>query len=135
MPENALTKSRYKRYPFIRDEMADVLASSSLVIARSGANTVWECAAAGKPMILIPLEKGNSRGDQVENAQLFVSRGAALMLSGENATSQCLTETLSQLKDNPQTLHDMALNSAALGLTRPAHVIADILISHVENPT
>ncbi|HKL84806.1 MAG TPA: undecaprenyldiphospho-muramoylpentapeptide beta-N-acetylglucosaminyltransferase [Treponemataceae bacterium] len=132
MPEKELTKSRYIRYPFIRDEMADVLAASSLVIARSGANTVWECAAAGKPMILIPLEKGNSRGDQVENARFFVSRGAALMLSGENANSQCLIETLHKLNEKPQVLKDMAANAAALGMTRPAKIIADILASYVD---
>lgn len=132
MPDKEPAKNRYKRYAFIREEMADVLAASSLVIARSGANTVWECAAAGKPMILIPLEKGNSRGDQVENARLFVSKGAALMLTGLNATSPCLIETVTKLKEKPQILKDMAENSAALGMTRPASIIADILISHIE---
>lgn len=122
------TAGRYKPYPFIRDEMADVLASASLVVARAGANTVWECAAAGKPMILIPLEKGSSRGDQVENAHFFETRGAAVSLTGENASAEKLCSVVSNLAQNPDALVAMASASARLIQANPAQIIADMLI-------
>lgn len=120
-------QGRYRAYPFIKEEMADVLAAASIVVARSGANTVWECAAAGKPMVLIPLEKGSSRGDQVENARYFVSHGAALMLTGDEATSARLAQVVSGLVAHPEVLSDMAANSHALGASRPAAEIARIV--------
>ena len=125
LPESL--KPGYKPYAFIRDEMADVLAAASIVVARSGANTVWECAAAGKPMVLIPLEKGSSRGDQVENARYFVSHGAALMLTGEEATAERLVNAVSGLVAHPEVISAMASNSRALGSARPAAEIARIV--------
>jgi UDP-N-acetylglucosamine--N-acetylmuramyl-(pentapeptide) pyrophosphoryl-undecaprenol N-acetylglucosamine transferase len=120
-------KERYKPYAFIREEMADVLAAAALVVARSGANTVWECAAAGKPMVLVPLEKGSSRGDQVENARYFVSHGAAIMLTGSEATAERLAETVMGLVAHEGVMKDMAQNSAALGADRPAARIAALV--------
>ena len=129
---NPLVASRYKPYAFIKTEMPDVLAASSLVIARSGANTVWECAAAGKPMILIPLDKGSSRGDQIENAQYFVSAGAAIMLTGADATPIRLAETVRKIFENSSVLSDMTANSSALGTVNPAILIASLLIEKLE---
>lgn len=126
---NPLTRERYKPFPFIRAEMPDVLAAASIVVARSGANTVWECAVAGKPMVLIPLEKGSSRGDQIENAQFFVSRGAAIMLTGADATPEKLSRVVIDLADNPRLFGDMSSNSASLGVTRPAALIADLILA------
>ena len=132
LPENPLTRERYKPFTFIRSEMPDVLAAASVVVARSGANTVWECAASGKPMILVPLEKGSSRGDQVENAAYFVSRGAAIMLTGTDATAEKLAETVLTFADNPDLREEMAAKSAVLGAVRPASVIADLVASKAE---
>jgi UDP-N-acetylglucosamine--N-acetylmuramyl-(pentapeptide) pyrophosphoryl-undecaprenol N-acetylglucosamine transferase len=119
--------ARYRPYPFIKAEMPDVLAAASLVIARSGANTVWECAAAGKPMVLVPLEKGSSRGDQVENAQFFVSRGAAVMLTGDEATPDKLADAVIRILGSGALSTDMSNNAAALGAVRPSSVIADLI--------
>lgn len=132
-PTNPLTRERYKPYPFIRSEMPDVLAASSLVVARSGANTVWECAAGGKPMVLVPLEKGSSRGDQIENASFFVSHGAAVMLTGADATPENLARTVAGILDNQKLRTNMAENAAALGSTRPAETIAALVAECAES--
>lgn len=128
---NALTRERYKPYPFIRGEMPDVLAASSIVVARSGANTVWECAASGKPMILIPLEKGSSRGDQIENAQFFVSAGAAFMLLGFDATSEKLVQLTFKLFEDRKLYAEMVANTALLGVVRPAALIAGLILERI----
>jgi len=129
---NPLVLERYKPYAFIKNEMPDVLAASALVIARSGANTVWECAAAGKPMILVPLDRGSSRGDQIENARYFVSAGAAIMLTGDDATPQRLVETVRKISQNKNILSDMTANSSALGTVNPALLIASLILKKIE---
>jgi UDP-N-acetylglucosamine--N-acetylmuramyl-(pentapeptide) pyrophosphoryl-undecaprenol N-acetylglucosamine transferase len=72
---------RYKPYPYFNDEMPHVIAAADLVLCRSGAGTIWECASLRKPMILLPLRGSGTRGDQVENARLFEKAGAALNLA------------------------------------------------------
>nr|WP_303935029.1 undecaprenyldiphospho-muramoylpentapeptide beta-N-acetylglucosaminyltransferase [Treponema denticola] len=124
----------YKPYPFIKKEMADVLSLSSIVVSRAGANTVWESAAAGKPMILVPLEKGSSRGDQIENAEFFKKKGAAEILLGEDVRPDIFIRLLRELgfEENisgNERLKNMALASAALAGEKPAIVIADFLKS------
>ena len=122
----------YKPYPFIKKEMADVLSLSSVVVSRAGANTVWESAAAGKPMILVPLEKGSSRGDQIENAEFFKKKGSAEILLGEDVRPDIFIRLLRDLgfEENisgNERLKNMALASAALAGEKPAIVIADFL--------
>lgn len=117
-------RMNYKPFPFIKDEMADVLAASSLVVARSGANTVWECAALGKPMILIPLEGSGTRGDQVDNARFFVQRGAAVMLTGADATAENLASAAERIGDSEKLRSDMGCNALSLSGAPPASVIA-----------
>ena len=75
-------------YPkgFFKDEHLDLIAAADLVIGRSGAGTLWECACIGTPMLLIPLSTGSSRGDQIQNARYFEEAGAARILMEEHGS-------------------------------------------------
>ena len=66
----------YVARPYFTTEMPDLYAGADLVLARAGAGTLWEAAAAKTPLFLVPLESG-SRGDQIRNAELFKRAGAA----------------------------------------------------------
>lgn len=105
----------YHPVPFIHAELPDILSASDVVMGRSGAGTIWEAAAAGKPMVLIPLAGSGTRGDQVENAAWFVARGAALSLEGNEANPAKLLEILSHLARDRQSRDRMAEASRALG--------------------
>lgn len=116
--DNFKAQKRYFPVDFISKEMPDVLAYATIVVSRSGAGAVWECAAAGKPMILIPLEKGSSRGDQLENAAWFEKRGAAMVLSGENVSREKLKEAVDSILDEKSgrdLLNSMAAAALELG--------------------
>lgn len=65
-------------------DMADIYALSDLVISRSGASAIFELLCLKKPMLLIPLSRRASRGDQILNAKDFCSKGYANMLSEED---------------------------------------------------
>ncbi len=121
-PDAAQSK-RYLPYAFFRSEMPDVLSVASVIVARAGAGTVWECATLGKPMVLIPLEKGSSRGDQVENARFFEKNGAAVMLTGVDVTRDRLLSALERCTAGEA----MAKASGALAAGNPALLIAGLL--------
>ncbi|MCR5553433.1 MAG: UDP-N-acetylglucosamine--N-acetylmuramyl-(pentapeptide) pyrophosphoryl-undecaprenol N-acetylglucosamine transferase [bacterium] len=67
-----------------------LICASSVVVSRAGSNTIFELALAHKPMLLIPLPKGASRGDQVENANYFKSKNIANVLLQENLNKTSL---------------------------------------------
>ncbi len=127
-PRSPELRARYKPFPFIGKEMPDVLAAADLVLARSGANTVWECAVTGTPMVLVPLTGSGTRGDQVDNARYFVERGAAVMLAGGEATAANLLDALQRAVATPGLLEKMAANSGALAGAPPAKTIARSLL-------
>ncbi|MGP1438913.1 MAG: undecaprenyldiphospho-muramoylpentapeptide beta-N-acetylglucosaminyltransferase [Treponema sp.] len=84
----------YKPFAFINDELPDLIYCSHIVISRSGSNTVWELATLGKPMVLLPLQQGSSRGDQLENARFFEKENAAIVLQDENKILDVLLNLL-----------------------------------------
>ncbi|MEN6476599.1 MAG: undecaprenyldiphospho-muramoylpentapeptide beta-N-acetylglucosaminyltransferase [Rectinema sp.] len=117
--------SRYRAFPYLDAEMPDVLAAADIVIGRAGAGTVWECAALGKPMVLIPLAGSGTRGDQVENARMAESAGAAKCLVGDNAASGVLLEAISGWLDDPEARAAAGRAAAGLGGVMSAGPAAD----------
>ena len=76
----------------------DYFALANLIVSRAGSNAINEFLVLNKPMLLIPLPKGNSRGDQILNAQNFTEKGFALTLNQENLTPKTLLEHINKLK-------------------------------------
>jgi UDP-N-acetylglucosamine--N-acetylmuramyl-(pentapeptide) pyrophosphoryl-undecaprenol N-acetylglucosamine transferase len=68
----------YRQFEFIAD-MGTLYACADLILARSGAGTVFEVLALKKPAIFVPLE-GQTRGDQWENAHYFERQGLCYIL-------------------------------------------------------
>ena len=130
-------KKNYRPFPFIYDEMPDVIAASDIVLSRAGANSIWECSVLGKPMILIPLCGSGTRGDQEDNAAYFEKCGAAVVLSRESVTDENLLNTLKTFldKDKRQRYAEASLQLSAG--KNPAETIAQILYNYLnfENST
>ncbi|MGP1520817.1 MAG: undecaprenyldiphospho-muramoylpentapeptide beta-N-acetylglucosaminyltransferase [Treponema sp.] len=122
LKENA---TYYRPFAFINEELPDLIYSSSIVVSRSGANTVWELATLGKPMVLIPLEQGSSRGDQVENAVFFARAEAAVVLQGENVGN--FFDTVINLLNDEKRRKIMGENSKKLSNINVVKSIVDIV--------
>ena len=106
---------------FIKEELPDLIASASIVISRSGSNTVWELATLGATMLLIPLEKGSSRGDQIENALFFSSKKAAITLREAMLKDDLFIKTINMLKNDDAlriSLHDNAKKLANVNVVK-----------------
>jgi UDP-N-acetylglucosamine--N-acetylmuramyl-(pentapeptide) pyrophosphoryl-undecaprenol N-acetylglucosamine transferase len=102
--------ARWQVRPFIED-MPAVFAQAHLVLSRSGASTVAELAAAGKPALLIPFAAATD-DHQRRNAEAMVEAGAAVMMlekevnDAENGREKLL-QTLVGLLTRPDKLAAM----------------------------
>ncbi len=109
-------------YPFI-DDMPQAFARADLVVCRSGASTVAEIAAAGKPAIFVPFPHA-ADDHQRRNAEALVRAGAALMIQESELTSARLVEAVVSLMRDPRQLARMGTAARALGHPDAARAIA-----------
>lgn len=81
------------------DDIGSIFKASDLVVSRAGSNTIFELALLKTPMLLIPLSKKASRGDQLENAEYFKRLKIAEVLTEENlhALEEAIDQTISRL--------------------------------------
>ena len=73
---------RYIPLPYA-DNMGDLYAVSDVVLSRAGATAVAELSALEKKALFIPLPKGTSRGDQLDNAILAKKYGGRVLYESE----------------------------------------------------
>jgi len=90
----------YQQFEYIHDELSDVIASADVVVTRAGSNSIFEFLALHKPMLLIPLSRAASRGDQILNAQSFQKAGYAEVLLEEELTDESFIKSLELLLSN-----------------------------------
>ncbi len=122
---------RYAPFAYIGDEMPDILAASGIVAGRAGAGTIWEAAALGKPMVLIPLAGAGTRGDQVENARMAEAAGAAISLEGEKASAEALKDALLGWIENPVRRADAEAACRTLSMIRGKDGNAESSADHI----
>jgi UDP-N-acetylglucosamine--N-acetylmuramyl-(pentapeptide) pyrophosphoryl-undecaprenol N-acetylglucosamine transferase len=112
--------------PFFSDLPAR-LASSHLVVSRSGAGTVAELAAIGRPSILVPLP-GAIDQDQFANAGVLSQADAALRIPQVEFTPDRLASEISGLAAEPTRLAAMAVNARKAGRLDAAERLADLVM-------
>ena len=111
------------------DDMPACFQRAHLVMARSGASSVAELAAAGKPSLLVPFAAA-ADDHQRHNAEAMVEAGAAAMLlEGELEVPGRLLETLIGLLSAPERLAAMAAAARTQAHPAAAEQIAARLVS------
>jgi UDP-N-acetylglucosamine--N-acetylmuramyl-(pentapeptide) pyrophosphoryl-undecaprenol N-acetylglucosamine transferase len=112
--------------PFFTDLPAR-LAANHLIVSRSGAGTVAELAAIGRPSILVPLP-GSIDQDQMANAGVLSQVGGALRIPQGEFTSDRLASEISALAAEPQRLAAMATAARSVGRLDAAERLADLVV-------
>jgi UDP-N-acetylglucosamine--N-acetylmuramyl-(pentapeptide) pyrophosphoryl-undecaprenol N-acetylglucosamine transferase len=112
--------------PFFTDLPAR-LASNHLVVSRSGAGTVSELAAIGRPSILVPLP-GSIDQDQFANAGVLSQAGGALRIPQGEFTPDRLASEISALAAEPAKLIAMAEAARKAGRLDAAVRLADLVV-------
>src|SRR5260370_7336039 len=93
--------------------MPQAFAQADLLLCRSGASTVAEVTAAGKPAIFVPFPQA-ADDHQRRNAEAIVAGGAAVLIPQAELTSERLSQTVIDLLSNPKRLQDMSERARAL---------------------
>ena len=130
----AATRQRYPRIPAgwklvpFLPKLAEEMAWADLVVCRSGAMTVAELAAAGRPSILVPFGAATG-GHQMENARALYRAGAAAVMEEKDLTAENLAGGIDQLlKDRPKLVL-MGQKAKNLGKPEAARELAKLLFS------
>lgn len=118
--------------PFFAD-LPQRLAGAHLVIGRSGASTVAELAAIGRPAVLIPYPYA-ADDHQTANARAFECAGACLVIPHADFTAKALAGHLQALFDAPERLAEMAAAAHAAGRPDAAARLADLVGELIATP-
>jgi UDP-N-acetylglucosamine--N-acetylmuramyl-(pentapeptide) pyrophosphoryl-undecaprenol N-acetylglucosamine transferase len=113
--------------PFFTD-LPRRMAESHLVIARSGAGTVAELMAIGRPAILVPLP-GALDDNQTPNADLLARADAGWRMAQAELTPDVLAQTLTRIFAQPSDLARRAAAAHALATPHAAEKLADVVES------
>ena len=105
-------------------DMTDCYQQADLMICRSGATTVAEIMAIGKPVILIPFPHASDNHQEL-NAGRLVRSKAAEMIRESDLTGSVLAERILFLASNPEMLDQMAFRARQLGNPFAARTITD----------
>jgi len=112
--------------PFFSDLPARI-AASHLIVSRSGASTVAELAAIGRPAILVPLPHALDQ-DQLANANVLATAGGAIVLKQDDFTPERLAHEIASLAADPGKLPAMAAGAKSAGVLDAADRLADLVL-------
>ena len=118
--------ARWRVVAFL-DDMPGRMAEASLVLCRSGATSVAELAAAGKPSLLVPFPQA-ADDHQRKNAEAFAREGAAAMLVEAEMSAEVLLRRLVGLLGDSHRLEEMAVRARALGKPEALRTIGRMVV-------
>jgi len=115
------------------DDMPRRFGDADLILCRSGASTVAELAASGKPAVLVPLPTA-ADNHQLKNAEVFASAGAAELRvqSGDEVMESFLLSDLSALLLNPVRRLDMSRRVRGLAHPDAVREIGQMVVGLVK---
>jgi UDP-N-acetylglucosamine--N-acetylmuramyl-(pentapeptide) pyrophosphoryl-undecaprenol N-acetylglucosamine transferase len=111
------------------DDMPAAFARADLLLCRSGASTVAEATAAGKPAIFVPFPQA-ADDHQRRNAEAIAQGGAAVLVPQAELTPERLMQVVTELFADPRRLKEMAERARALShddaAGRVARMVAEL---------
>ncbi len=115
--------------PYFAD-MAERIGAAHLMIGRSGATTVAELTAAGRPSILVPYPFATD-DHQTANAEAVASAGGAWLMPQDGFTANALAALIKRLLEDPRTLEEAASCARAIGIVDAAERLAGVVAQYL----
>jgi len=112
---------------FIQD-MPAAFARAHVLICRSGASTVAEIAASGRPAIFVPFPSA-ADDHQTRNAQAFVDAGAGVLLPQGELTAERLVAALQSIVSDGAQWQKMSAAARTLAHPDATKKIAEMVAS------
>lgn len=97
--KNQIKFNGYYQVEYMND-IEKAFSIASICVSRAGSNSIFELLSLKIPCLLIPLPKGNSRGDQVLNAEYFQRLGLVSVLPQNVLTPQSLVTYINSIYAN-----------------------------------
>ncbi|MSO32873.1 MAG: UDP-N-acetylglucosamine--N-acetylmuramyl-(pentapeptide) pyrophosphoryl-undecaprenol N-acetylglucosamine transferase [Candidatus Nanopelagicaceae bacterium] len=116
----AIDSAGYKQIPYLA-KMELAYLAADFVIARAGAGTCAEIEAMGLPAVFIPLSIGN--GEQVVNAEKFITRGSAKILLNSKCTSDNLLFIVLEINKSFAEISNNAISNKSTKLSAAADFV------------
>ncbi|WP_417464985.1 undecaprenyldiphospho-muramoylpentapeptide beta-N-acetylglucosaminyltransferase [Kordiimonas sp.] len=113
------------------DDVGSLLLRTQLVISRSGASTIAELSAMGRPAILVPLAIAADDHQSV-NASVIEDAGGGWVMTERDFTPEALTEKLNFLLADPSALRDASDGMREIACLDASERLAGIVMSIVE---
>jgi UDP-N-acetylglucosamine--N-acetylmuramyl-(pentapeptide) pyrophosphoryl-undecaprenol N-acetylglucosamine transferase len=117
-------RERWAVVAFI-DDIGAAIAAADVVLMRAGGSSLAECAALGRPMILVPYPHAGDH--QRHNAAPYVEAGAARVIPDDQCEPARVADELTALIDDPATWRLMAVASARTGRRDAASAVVALL--------
>ena len=117
--------ARWRVTPFL-PRLFEELSWADLVLSRSGAMTLAELAAGGRPAVLVPFGSA-THGHQRENAAALVEAGAARMIEETALTGEALAAAVRDLLSDRARIVRMSQAARSLAVPDSARRLADLL--------
>jgi UDP-N-acetylglucosamine--N-acetylmuramyl-(pentapeptide) pyrophosphoryl-undecaprenol N-acetylglucosamine transferase len=108
------------------DDMPGTFARADLLVCRSGASTVGEITAAGKPAIFVPFPAAADDHQNV-NARALESAGAAVVVEESNLGAAYLVDTIAALMGDAERLRSMSVAAKSLAHPKAVEEIAEMV--------
>jgi UDP-N-acetylglucosamine--N-acetylmuramyl-(pentapeptide) pyrophosphoryl-undecaprenol N-acetylglucosamine transferase len=108
------------------------MAAAHLIISRSGASTVAELSAIGRPAILVPLPHALDQ-DQFVNAGVLQTAGGAIRIEQHDFTPARLAAEITALSNDPPLLARMAQAAKGCGTIDAAERLAELVLKVAGN--
>jgi UDP-N-acetylglucosamine--N-acetylmuramyl-(pentapeptide) pyrophosphoryl-undecaprenol N-acetylglucosamine transferase len=109
------------------DDMPETFGRADLLVCRSGASTVAEIAAAGKPAIFVPFPAAADDHQNV-NARALERSGAAVVVEESNLGAAYLVETIAALIGDGSRLRSMSAAAKSLAHPKAVEEIAEMVL-------
>jgi len=109
------------------NDMSEHFADADLVLCRSGASTVAELGAAGKPSVLVPFPQA-ADDHQTKNAEVFAEAGAAVLLPEAKLTPEDLLGHLETLLLDEPALRKMGSRARTLAFPDAVQVVGRMVV-------
>jgi UDP-N-acetylglucosamine--N-acetylmuramyl-(pentapeptide) pyrophosphoryl-undecaprenol N-acetylglucosamine transferase len=108
------------------DDMPGMFARADLLVCRSGASTVGEITAAGKPAIFVPFPAAADDHQNV-NARALERAGAAVVVEESNLGAAYLVDTIAALIGDSGRLQSMAAAARSRSHPKAVEEIAEMV--------
>jgi UDP-N-acetylglucosamine--N-acetylmuramyl-(pentapeptide) pyrophosphoryl-undecaprenol N-acetylglucosamine transferase len=107
--------------------MGDLLAAADLVVCRSGATTLAEVSALGRPTVLVPYPYATD-DHQTHNAEPFLHAGASLVFADADLDTPAFGESLVSLLQDTGRREEMSRAASTLGRPDAAEAVLEVVM-------